>query len=49
VKIVRKFRRPKKDKLSYREIVMADSAIFIGYCFKKQVTGHGIIKYLDQS
>lgn len=47
--MMKKFRKPKKDKLNYKELVMANSAIFIGYCFKKQVTGHGVIKYPDQS
>jgi len=49
MKIGRKFRKPKKDKLVYRELVMPDNSTFIGYSFRKQVTGNGVIKYTDQS
>ena len=43
-----KVKKFKKENLEYKELVLPDGSLFFGYCFKRQLTGYGSIKFVDE-
>ena len=44
-----KVKKFKKENLEYKELVLPDGSLFFGYCFKRQLTGYGSIKFVYES